>query len=151
MLFIAGAVTAGMIILGTQYFAKAQRSLSTDQHKSVMRIFVKNELRQFVQQIEYYHLVNAKYPMSLKELNKKNIGLAIDPFTRSANCTQEYFYFVESDNSGYFLRSIGPDHKVFTADDIVPQVEKQAIRKIGLRNIWNSTTSHPKAKCYEWD
>lgn len=71
MLFIAGAVTAGMIILGTQYFAKAQRSLSTDQHKSVMRIFVKNELRQFVQQIEYYHLVNAKYPMSLKELHKK--------------------------------------------------------------------------------
>lgn len=151
MLFIAGAVTAGMIILGTQYFVKAQRSLSTDQHKSVMRIFVKNELRQFFQQIEYYHLVNAKYPMSLKELNKKNIGLAIDPYTRSANCTQEYFYFVESDNSGYFLRSSGPDHKVFTADDIVPQVEKQAIGKIGLRNIWNSTTSHPKAKCYEWD
>lgn len=151
MLFIAGAVTAGMIILGTQYFVKAQRSLSTDQHKSVMRIFVKNELRQFVQQIEYYHLVNAKYPMSLKELNKNNIGLAIDPYTRSANCTQEYFYFVESDNSGYFLRSSGPDHKVFTADDIVPQVEKQAIGKIGLRNIWNSTTSHPKAKCYKWD
>ncbi|MES9944032.1 MAG: hypothetical protein ABW080_03625 [Candidatus Thiodiazotropha sp.] len=153
MMFIAGALTAGAIIIGVLYVEKDQRSLEPEELENVMRGYVETELRQLVQQIEYFFLLNNKYPLSLYELQKNNkrSDLVIDPYSRNAKCAQEYFYFVEANNSGYFLRSLGPDHKAFTDDDIEPDVEKEALGRIGLKLLWDYSSSIPKVKCYEWD
>ena len=98
------------------------------------------EVTKLVETIEFYKLQNGHYPESLevlaKSASKNNPAFVHDPTQINIfdNTSHTYFYYEVIENGdAYYLLSVGPDKKPFTADDILPDVYTSKSMKIGLK------------------
>lgn len=89
--------------------------------------------------IEAYKEVSGNYPESIEELEEiarlfpedERIYL-YDPTNPIGDGKLGYFYYELIDTEHYFLLAVGPDRHPFTADDILPKIDKNSGRKVGL-------------------
>jgi len=91
-------------------------------------IVTKKKLKSLVKDIEYFKLINGKYPDSLKQISKKYI--IYDPLHFQSEKMQTFGYKKIGDN--YILFSTGIDGIPNTDDDIFPEISKNQVGKIGL-------------------
>jgi hypothetical protein len=86
-------------------------------------------MNSLVQAIEFYKLQNGHYPEVLEDLlESSNYSIPVNIYDTSTyfegnSNLRTYFYQVTADGDAYFLLSVGPDGKPFTADDIVPSID----------------------------
>ncbi len=72
-------------------------------------------LTQNAGQLELYKKSHGKYPISLSEMSKDKYSIfPVDHFLKP------FYYKASSDGQSYELRSLGPDGKLNTPDDILP-------------------------------
>jgi len=93
---------------------------------------IKN-MSELVKQIEFYKLENGTYPDDLDQLRKvyKNVSI-LDPLQLENNNKRKRFYYKKIGNQ-YELFSKGKDAKAYTFDDILPEVSKKSISRLGLK------------------
>jgi hypothetical protein len=134
-LALVGAGGIGFTILiysALFYFGMFQRGGIYDE---LRQRHAQNLLNQLVQSIEFYHVAHGAYPASLEELQKASPNSTIfigDPIDVAFNSRPRYFYYERARTDHYYLRGVGMDGQPFTADDIVPQIDKSSADKIGL-------------------
>jgi hypothetical protein len=82
----------------------------------------KFQLNEIVKDIEYYKLKNGKYPDNLSILrNQTKYFNDIDVFSLEGGKTSSFFY--KKLDEKFILKSIGPDKKLNTKDDIFPDLK----------------------------
>jgi hypothetical protein len=112
----------------------------------------KRELGDLVKSIEYYKVTKGGYPATLEELKTsldKNSAVIIDDPTTldfsnlgSGKAITPFFYQLTEDKSHYYLLGVGPDHKPFTNDDLLPGISDQERAKTGL--LINPSSVHAR-------
>jgi hypothetical protein len=91
--------------------------------------FSETQLRSLVQSVEYFRLVYERYPASLRDLEERMGGAAgLFPAT-----IESVHYELSRDGSLYTLRFLGRDGQIMTADDILPILSSEEMRRVGYR------------------
>lgn len=87
--------------------------------------FTKDRLNAVVKDIELYKVINGQYPDRLADVRNQNKLLSdhelftdFQPFKKISPAT---FYYVKNE-SGFILKSFGPDRVIDTEDDIYPDL-----------------------------
>jgi hypothetical protein len=118
---------------GLFYFGFVQRGGVYDHLRDQMAQSMLNSL---VPAIEYYKVEHGSYPESLEELRKslpKNSFIFVaDPRNVGFGRTPENYYYKRVGDNHYYLRGVGQSGKPFGPDDIVPQVDRASLSKLGL-------------------
>jgi hypothetical protein len=131
---LAGLGAAGIlftvVLYGSLfYFGFVQRGGIYDGLRAQLAQTTINEL---VPQIEFYRLQHGSYPASLaalaKAAPKQGLLITFDP----SSVAPRPFYYEKVGEDHYYLRGVGPDEQVFTADDILPGIELTTGSKVGL-------------------
>lgn len=95
-----------------------------------------SQLNALVPQIELYKFQHGHYPASLEKLRdsipKESLISINDPACVVLGGRPKPFYYEKVGEGHYYLRSLGPDCKPFTADDILPQIDPNSADKLGL-------------------
>ena len=132
-----GGILCTVALYGTLFYQGFyHRGGAFDQLRAQMAVSM---LDSTVRDIEFYKLQHGHYPAALSELNtgkpKTNMPSGFDPTALQRPGSKDQYFFYELDPSGnfYFLRSVGPDGKPFTADDVVPTFSEEERRHTGLR------------------
>lgn len=93
-------------------------------------------LTDLVKTIEFHKLQHGNYPQSLlilKQSLPENSTVFINDATDAhVGQPSRYFYYQLIDENHYYLLSVGPDSKPFTADDILPDIGQFTQTKTGL-------------------
>jgi hypothetical protein len=91
---------------------------------------VDGALTSLVQAIEAYKGKNGAYPQDLGELRRSlpqdAMRFIVDPTDTSPKVQRYFFYELAGDH--YYARSVGPDGKAYTPDDILPSAEGAGLR-----------------------
>ncbi|MEO9167619.1 MAG: hypothetical protein ABI230_04370 [Aestuariivirga sp.] len=102
-------------------------------------LLAKGMVTDLVRGIEYYKLVNGRYPEDLIELKNSlakvtfmGVDDASSTGTLGSKSMPTFFYQLSEDKNHYYLLGVGPDQKPFTADDILPDIPEQERVKTGL-------------------
>ena len=130
----AGGIAFTTILYGSLfYFAFGQRGGVYDDLRAKL---AQSSLNSLVPMVEFYKIQNGRYPESLDELQqslpKEGFVSVYDPSIGAFSTRPQQFYYQRTDTDHYYLRSVGPDGKPFTEDDIVPQIALTPGGKIGL-------------------
>lgn len=155
---IIGVFLFGIIIgCGSIFliFYLEYRDLSKDITKlddSTKNYFIEMHLFSIAKNIEFYKLLNGRYPDNLSEVRRINYEteMYIDPYAQD-RCIYEFYYHLDKTTNRYVLFSPGKDHKLFTEDDILPRINKNQLINLGLRTEKNSNVNYPDIECYEKD
>jgi Type II secretion system (T2SS), protein G len=122
---------------GLFYFGFVQRGGIYDKLRGGL---ARIELTELVKNIEYYKIINGRYPDSLFELQaslgKQTFNSIYDPTQmHSLNFDPKngtFYYQLTDDKSHYYLLGVGADQKPFTSDDLLPDLPEQDRAKTGL-------------------
>lgn len=126
----AGGIAFSVILYGSLfYFGFVQRGGIYDGLRAQMAQSTINEL---VPQIEFYRLQHGTYPPSLDALRRASAGQSMLMTFDPSSVIPRPFYYEPVGNDHYYLRGVGPDGKVFTADDLIPDVDIPVDGRIGL-------------------
>jgi hypothetical protein len=130
----ASGIVLTVVLYGSLfYFGFVQRGGVYDDLRAKL---VQSSLNSLVPSIEFYKIQNGRYPESLEQLQhslpKESFVSVYDSSIPSFSGQPPYFYYERVDADHYYLRSVGPDGKPFTGDDIVPQITIPPNGKIGL-------------------
>jgi hypothetical protein len=104
----------------------------------------KYQMFEVVKAIEFFRLLNDRFPATLDELDEGAEGSRlpvniVDPtkieFHTSETEPAEYHYYYELDSfrEHYYLLGTGVDGKPFTEDDILPDITPEEMEKLGYR------------------
>lgn len=135
-LAIIGACGIALTILlygGLFYFGFVQRGGVYDG----LRVrLAQTMLNNVLPAVEVYRLQNGTYPESLEQLRAslpmESTVMVIDPSDVRLGSAPKPFFYRRVDADHYYLRSVGPDGKPFTADDILPQAGAGPAGRLGL-------------------
>jgi hypothetical protein len=126
----AGGILFTFVVYGSLfYFGFMQRGGVYDGLRAQM---AQSTINALVPQIEFYRLQHGDYPASLNELRKASSGQAMLMTFDPSSFVPRPFYYERVGNDHYYLRGVGPDGKVFTADDLVPTIIVPDGSHIGL-------------------
>jgi hypothetical protein len=92
--------------------------------------FTATQLDHLIQSIEYYKLVNERYPASLQELEAE-LGGAAGLFPATIVSVD---YRVSKDGTLYSVRFVGPDGVPRTTDDVLPALSSRELKRVGFRD-----------------
>ncbi|MCY6380066.1 type II secretion system protein GspG [Hoeflea prorocentri] len=116
------------------YFGFVQRGGVYDKLRSEA---ARAQLTSLVSAIEFYKLENGAYPATLIELAASlpdnSMVFVYDPTDISTGDNRRRFYYRVLENGKYHLRSVGLDGKLFTEDDILPDIELKKDSRIGVQ------------------
>lgn len=132
---ISGILITVILYGSLFYFGFYQRGGIYDDLRHQMAVGLLNGN---VKNIEYYKLQNGHYPAHLADLTSKNpmdFSSTQDPtaIERGGSVSDNFYYELDPGGSFYYLRSVGPDGIPFTADDILPTLPEDELKKTGLR------------------
>lgn len=131
-----GGIIFTVVLYGSLfYFGFIQRGGIYDKLRADM---AKEQLPKIIVSIEYFKLQNGRYPNSLTELEEKSSDKFLfiaDPIDTKmdSNSPRNYYYQLIEDGQGYYLFSSGFDGVPFSEDDILPEISKDEMNKIGYR------------------
>ena len=133
---IAGIMITVILYGGLYYFGFVKRGGVYDESRKKL---AKDQLTKLVQTIEYYKVQYDEYPSSLKELKNKlsNKNLFIKDIMAVNSEKEEvrlYYYKLLKNGKSYYLFSLGIDGIPFTKDDILPDISKNEMDKIGYKD-----------------
>jgi hypothetical protein len=117
------------------YFGFYQRGGKVDELRAKL---AQTMLTQAVREIEYYKIQNGRYPASLDEIvappDRPRFATLYDPMVgiEPGRKPTFFYYELQPDGAHYYLLSVGPDAKAFTADDILPDISEAERSRIGL-------------------
>lgn len=83
----------------------------------------KNNLNQIVKELAYYKLKNGKIPETLDSLKIQNnflILVEVETYSNPFSDVEIRDIYYENRDSTFVLRTLGPDGKPFTEDDVLP-------------------------------
>lgn len=135
---VAKIATAGLavtlIFYASMYYINSTERKET--HDKLRVQLSQGALNRLVPALEQYKQEHTQYPESLdalKETLAKDSLVSIDD-PRSGTHANEFkpFFYQRLDDNHYYLRSVGPDEKPFTEDDLVPETSASAGANTGL-------------------
>jgi len=126
----AGGIAFSVILYGSLfYFGFMQRGGVYDGLRAQM---AQSTINALVPQIEFYRLQHGTYPPSLDALRKASSAQSMLMTFDPSSLIPRPFYYERIGDDHYYLRGVGPDGKVFTGDDLVPNVDVPDGSRIGL-------------------
>ena len=126
----AGGIAFSVILYGSLfYFGFMQRGGVYDGLRAQM---AQSTIDALVPQIEFYRLQHGTYPPSLDALRRASSAQSMLMTYDPSSFMPRPFYYQRIGDDHYYLRGVGPDGKVFTADDLVPDVDVPDGSRIGL-------------------
>jgi hypothetical protein len=135
-LAFVGALGIGCTIVlysAVFYFGFVQRGGIYDGLRSQLS---QTNLYSVVLAIEFHRLQYGTYPESLEALQKtmprETLIFFFDPADVVLGTPLRTYFYERVGVDHYYLRGVGVDKEPFTADDIVPMVEKGPGSKVGL-------------------
>jgi hypothetical protein len=132
---VLGAVgfLIAVIVYGSLfYFGFVQRGGVYD---GLRRQLSQQMLTDLVPHVELYKIEHGAYPETLQDVAAgapNGSAVFIEDSTNPIKPQPFFYQRVGCDK--YYLRSVGPDGKPFTADDLTPQVNADTAGKLGLLN-----------------
>ena len=152
--FVIGIVIGCGSILLILYLEYREASKELNQlDDTLQRKFIEMNLVVITQKIEFFKLLNGRYPNDLSEVRQSNneTGMYIDPYADNKDCVYEFYYYLDKTTGKYVLLSPGKDQKLFSEDDVFPGIDKNKLSNLGLLFEKSTDISYPEIDCYERD
>ncbi len=121
----AGGLLFNVALYGTLFYK--MNHPTGEMAESMVRLAAEHTLPDVLRKIEYFKLVNGRYPERLAQLEPQYVA------PPSFGAVGTIFYRVAADGKTYCLLMPGLDGSAFTEDDIYPKTEPSEASKIGFR------------------